>query len=94
MPCTTGGRAGAFDSSDTQWAVKMGRPAADLPWGGHGRGWGIGNPNCEPESLVSGLVFSLSERGSSIGRRLASDGTEAGEKGQIGNSVSPSEKET
>ena len=50
--------------------------------------------DCDPESLVSGLVFSLSERRSSIGNRLAPDGTEAGQKGQIEKAVSPSTKET
>ncbi|MCO6438532.1 MAG: site-specific integrase [Phycisphaerae bacterium] len=50
--------------------------------------------DCDPESLVSGLVFSLSERGSSIGNRLASDGTETGENEQIGKGVTPSKKGT
>ncbi|UCC30089.1 MAG: hypothetical protein JSU86_18065 [Phycisphaerales bacterium] len=49
---------------------------------------------CDPESLASGFVCSLSEQGSSIGSRLASDGTEAGEKGQDGDTVNSSKHET
>jgi len=51
-------------------------------------------PDCDPKSLASGLAFCLSEPVTLIGSRLASDGTEEGQTGQVGQRVSASQKET